>query len=198
MCHQSKRNWKDIVFYATMVAFLAGISVSCYYVIDPLNHARDNYRFEFGTFVVVNYGNVWKGNRYESFHVATLNLRKVNNPNYECWLTTNIRDINTVTLAQSAELAYPRNLTLDVYYNPDGSSCGFDKSASISDVAGGIISLLVIVGTISVALFITCWECCHWSHKRQNVTIANHKIVSVARPDQVNFSREIEIATLSR
>lgn len=125
-----------------------------------MNHATDNYRFEFGTFIVVNYGEIDKSTRYATQYAATLNLQHNTFREYECWLTTSIEDLNQVTLLQSAMKAYPLNSTLDVWYNSDGSRCGFTESAAISRGALGMILFFVWIGAVSTPLFIVCWYHC--------------------------------------
>lgn len=131
--------------------------------IPAVNHASDTNRHRLGNFNVTRYGNTHVTSRDGSWYVGTLNLQQLDNPDYQCWLTTDVQNQDVVELGQSLNTAYPVGSALNrIWYNPDGSSCGFSQSNAVSANAILLIIALsgVSIGLVAIAITVPCCGRC--------------------------------------
>lgn len=156
-----RRQWWEWLLLIIGVAGVGSLLYGCFAIIKPINHATDPNRHEQSDFNVTSYDKIGDGSQYSHWYRSTLHLVKVDSHVYECWLTTDIEDLNEVTLLETTQLAYPLGTILkNLWYNPDGNSCGFDESPAVSGRAALVIACFSLLAVVLSTTLVTWWCCC--------------------------------------
>ncbi len=134
----------NIILFILLIGLIGGAAVSCYFIVAPMNNATNPNRHHTANFTVIGH-DTFEASGRSTVYSGTLNMRMVSNPDYQCWLTTDIEDMDKVTALNSCIQAYPTGTWWIVWYNPNGNSCGFSENAAVSGGAVGMIILFIFV-----------------------------------------------------
>lgn len=139
------------------VAITAGCVVLSWKIIDPVDHATTTYRHEYGNFTIINYGTVTEPNRNP---FCTLNLLKlpITQPSYECWATTTLSDEDLTLLMRDCRATYHLGDFREMYYNPDGSSCGFRPDTRGESAVIAVMFIIWISWMFATSWYWKKWE----------------------------------------